>query len=139
MSCYVINVGPVCVQPDGDGFHSQEKVYKDLGEEMLQHSFDGYNVCIFAYGQTGAGKSYTMMGKGHDNDQAGIIPRLCQDLFQRISHDDNPDAQYSVEVNIARRLERNPLKNIKKQINFFVIDNLVLALERYCWYVEQWS
>ena len=66
---------------------------------MLQHSFDGYNVCIFAYGQTGAGKSYTMMGKGHDTDQSGIIPRLCQDLFQRISLDDNPDAQYSVEVN----------------------------------------
>jgi kinesin family protein 1 len=31
-------------------------VYADIGEEMLQHSFDGYNVCIFAYGQTGAGK-----------------------------------------------------------------------------------
>ena len=72
---------------------------------MLQHSFDGYNVCIFAYGQTGAGKSYTMMGKGHDNDQSGIIPRLCQDLFQRISHDDNPDAQYSVEVKYRKYCE----------------------------------
>ena len=41
-----------------------------------------------------------MMGKGHDTDQSGIIPRLCQDLFQRISLDDNPDAQYSVEVKI---------------------------------------
>lgn len=30
---------------------------------VLQHAFEGYNVCIFAYGQTGAGKSYTMMGK----------------------------------------------------------------------------
>merc|ERR1712062_605561 len=39
-----------------------------------------------------------MMGKGNDDDQAGIIPRLCQDLFQRISLDNNPDAQYSVEV-----------------------------------------
>ena len=29
------------IQPDGDGFHSQERVYTDLGEEMLQHSFDG--------------------------------------------------------------------------------------------------
>ena len=54
---------------------------------MLQHSFDGYNVCIFAYGQTGAGKSYTMMGKGHDDEQAGIIPRLCKDLFVRINQD----------------------------------------------------
>ena len=65
---------------------------------MLQHSFDGYNVCIFAYGQTGAGKSYTMMGKGHDDEQAGIIPRLCKDLFVRINQDNDSDSQYSVEV-----------------------------------------
>ena len=55
-------------------------------------------MCIFAYGQTGAGKSYTMMGKGHDGDQAGIIPRLCKDLFVRISDDKDEDSQYSVEV-----------------------------------------
>ncbi|ELK14401.1 Kinesin-like protein KIF1A [Pteropus alecto] len=41
---------------------------------MLQHAFEGYNVCIFAYGQTGAGKSYTMMGK-QEKDQQGIIPQ----------------------------------------------------------------
>lgn len=40
---------------------------------MLLHAFEGYNVCIFAYGQTGAGKSYTMMGK-QEKDQLGIIP-----------------------------------------------------------------
>lgn len=40
---------------------------------MLLHAFEGYNVCIFAYGQTGAGKSYTMMGK-QEKDQQGIIP-----------------------------------------------------------------
>lgn len=40
---------------------------------MLLHAFEGYNVCIFAYGQTGAGKSYTMMGK-QEKDQEGIIP-----------------------------------------------------------------
>lgn len=41
---------------------------------MLLHAFEGYNVCIFAYGQTGAGKSYTMMGKQDVKDQQGIIP-----------------------------------------------------------------
>ena len=60
-------------------------------------SFTGYNVCIFAYGQTGAGKSYTMMGKG-DKDHEGIIPRLCKDLFVKINEDANTDSQYSVEV-----------------------------------------
>uniref|UniRef100_A0A3B3C5T2 Kinesin motor domain-containing protein n=1 Tax=Oryzias melastigma TaxID=30732 RepID=A0A3B3C5T2_ORYME len=47
--------------------------YKDIGEEMLLHAFEGYNVCIFAYGQTGAGKSYTMMGKQDVKDQRSNI------------------------------------------------------------------
>jgi len=50
-------------------------VYNDIGKEMLLHAFEGYNVCIFAYGQTGAGKSYTMMGK-QEESQAGIIPQV---------------------------------------------------------------
>jgi hypothetical protein len=37
-------------------------VYQDLGTEVLQAAFDGYNACLFAYGQTGTGKTYTMMG-----------------------------------------------------------------------------
>ncbi|XP_044758313.1 kinesin-like protein unc-104 isoform X2 [Coccinella septempunctata] len=78
-------------------FSSQLVVYKDIGEEMLQHSFDGYNVCIFAYGQTGAGKSYTMMGK-QEEGQEGIIPQICKDLFHRIRSNTNPDIKYSVEV-----------------------------------------
>eukprot|EP00095_Tigriopus_kingsejongensis_P003044 maker-scaffold971_size75022-snap-gene-0.8 protein:Tk03044 transcript:maker-scaffold971_size75022-snap-gene-0.8-mRNA-1 annotation:"kinesin 3b isoform x14" len=82
--------------PSAHGFHGQQKVYSDLGEEMLEHAFEGYNVCIFAYGQTGAGKSYTMMGKQEDDE--GIIPRLCKDLFNKISGDICKDTKYSVEV-----------------------------------------
>ncbi|XP_060522820.1 kinesin-like protein unc-104 isoform X1 [Cylas formicarius] len=78
-------------------FSSQVVVYKDIGEEMLQHSFDGYNVCIFAYGQTGAGKSYTMMGK-QEEGQEGIIPQICKELFRKIRHNTNLDVKYSVEV-----------------------------------------
>ncbi|XP_030368958.1 kinesin-like protein unc-104 isoform X2 [Scaptodrosophila lebanonensis] len=84
--------------PHDADFSTQAMVYKDIGEEMLQHSFDGYNVCIFAYGQTGAGKSYTMMGKQEDHDQQGIIPMICKDLFGRIHQTETDDLKYSVEV-----------------------------------------
>lgn len=78
-------------------FSTQSMVYADIGEEMLQHSFDGYNVCIFAYGQTGAGKSYTMMGK-QEESQEGVIPMICKDLFRRIQETEGVDLKYSVEV-----------------------------------------
>ncbi|XP_062889419.1 kinesin-like protein KIF1B isoform X4 [Mobula hypostoma] len=78
-------------------FASQSQVYNDIGKEMLQHSFEGYNVCIFAYGQTGAGKSYTMMGK-QDKDHQGIIPQLCEELFEKINDNSKSDMSYSVEV-----------------------------------------
>ncbi|XP_045024716.1 kinesin-like protein unc-104 isoform X3 [Daphnia magna] len=83
--------------PQDSNFAPQINVYKDIGEEMLDHAFEGYNVCIFAYGQTGAGKSFTMMGK-QEEGQEGIIPQLCMDLFGRINSDTNEDIQYSVEV-----------------------------------------
>uniref|UniRef100_A0A8C6NVM1 plus-end-directed kinesin ATPase n=1 Tax=Nothobranchius furzeri TaxID=105023 RepID=A0A8C6NVM1_NOTFU len=84
--------------PEDINYASQMQVYKDIGEEMLLHAFEGYNVCIFAYGQTGAGKSYTMMGR-QEQDQQGIIPLLCEDLFTKINGSNNDNnMSYSVEV-----------------------------------------
>nr|XP_033484690.1 kinesin-like protein KIF1B isoform X10 [Epinephelus lanceolatus] len=84
--------------PEDPSFASQNLVYNDIGKEMLAHAFEGYNVCIFAYGQTGAGKSYTMMGK-QEEGQEGIIPMLCEDLFEKINEDSNKEElSYSVEV-----------------------------------------
>ncbi|KAM6982678.1 kinesin-like protein KIF1B isoform 14-T14 [Tautogolabrus adspersus] len=84
--------------PEDPSFASQNLVYNDIGKEMLQHAFEGYNVCIFAYGQTGAGKSYTMMGR-QEEGQEGIIPMLCEDLFEKINEEGNKEElSYSVEV-----------------------------------------
>ena len=78
-------------------YANQEEVYNTLGEEFLDHNFEGYHTCIFAYGQTGSGKSYTMMGAP---DNPGLIPRTCEDLFQRIeaAHEETPNISYNVRV-----------------------------------------
>ncbi len=73
----------------------QEDIYNALGEEFLDHNFEGYHTCIFAYGQTGSGKSYTMMGTP---TQPGLIPRTCEDLFQRIESSVSPHISYTVRV-----------------------------------------
>ncbi|CAM9243108.1 unnamed protein product [Lampetra fluviatilis] len=59
----------------------QQEVYVAVGLPLLICALQGYNACLFAYGQTGAGKSYTMMGS---DEAPGVIPRFCEDLFRRI-------------------------------------------------------
>ncbi|XP_026179649.1 kinesin-like protein KIF16B isoform X3 [Mastacembelus armatus] len=77
-------------------FISQEEIFKDLGSDVLKAAFEGYNACIFAYGQTGSGKSYTMMGTPGD---AGLIPRICEGLFSRVSEATRRDeASFRTEV-----------------------------------------
>ncbi|NXT99086.1 KIF14 protein, partial [Buphagus erythrorhynchus] len=76
-------------------FASQAMVYKTLALPLLERAFEGYNACLFAYGQTGSGKSYTMMG--FDEDQ-GIIPRLCEDLFNQIAQMDKEQVLYHLEM-----------------------------------------
>lgn len=78
-------------------YATQEDVYNSLGEEFLDHNFEGYHTCIFAYGQTGSGKSYTMMGTP---DHPGLIPRTCQDLYERIeaAQNETPNISYGVRV-----------------------------------------
>jgi kinesin family protein 18/19 len=45
---------------------------------LIDGVLEGYNATIFAYGATGAGKTYTMTG---NSEQTGIIPRTLNDLF----------------------------------------------------------
>ncbi|XP_071054782.1 kinesin-like protein KIF13A isoform X3 [Onthophagus taurus] len=83
------------VDPHREDYASQEVVFECLGRDILDNAFQGYNACIFAYGQTGSGKSYTMMGS---QDKNGIIPRLCDSLFELISQKQNSELTYKVEV-----------------------------------------
>ncbi|XP_070562203.1 kinesin-like protein KIF1A isoform X4 [Ptychodera flava] len=114
--------------PQDQNFASQRQVYKDIGVEMLEHAFEGYNVCIFAYGQTGAGKSYTMMGK-QEPDQQGIMPQLCEELFKRIGKSVCEDMLFSVEVSYMEiYCERvRDLLNPKNQKNLRVREHPLLG------------
>lgn len=76
-------------------FASQEQVFAELGRPVIDSSFEGYNGCIFAYGQTGSGKSYTMMGS---NNNKGLIPRLCDGIFERIQQLQSDTVHFKVEV-----------------------------------------
>ncbi|XP_073784314.1 kinesin-like protein KIF28P isoform X3 [Danio rerio] len=59
----------------------QASVFLDLGQGILDNALQGYNATLLAYGQTGSGKSYSMVGYGPNK---GLIPTLCQRLFQSI-------------------------------------------------------
>lgn len=49
----------------------------------------GYNGTIFAYGQTGTGKTHTMTGVEGDPEHKGIMPRSFEDIFENIKSDSN--------------------------------------------------
>lgn len=68
------------------GFCSQKTVWNDIGVKVLESAYKGYNVSLFAYGQTGAGKSYSMMGYPATplNDGSGIIPVACDEIFKKV-------------------------------------------------------
>ncbi|KAJ2656445.1 hypothetical protein IW148_005619 [Coemansia sp. RSA 1199] len=80
-------------------YASQETVFNDIGQAVLGHALSGYHCCVFAYGQTGSGKSYTMMG-GSGRD-AGLIPRISQQLFARIDSECQQDKRLSFRVEVS--------------------------------------
>eukprot|EP00760_Papus_ankaliazontas_P016995 PhM_4_TR16993/c0_g1_i1/m.97409/K17914/KIF13; kinesin family member 13 len=75
-------------RPDG-AWVDQVDVYQTIGRETVENAYNGYNGCLFAYGQTSSGKTYSMMGP---QDNPGLIPRICEDIFSRV------DAGTKVEV-----------------------------------------
>jgi kinesin family protein 3/17 len=61
---------------------------------------DGYNSTIFAYGQTGTGKTYTMEGFIYDylSPSKGLIPRAIEDIFKYIENNSNSDTTFIIRV-----------------------------------------
>lgn len=84
-----------------DGNSTQQDVYVLSGaQNAVQNDiFKGFNCTILAYGQTGAGKTFTMgtaSGCQHVQESDGVIPRACADLFRMI--DQRCDGNAQVEL-----------------------------------------
>ncbi|XP_004296149.1 PREDICTED: uncharacterized protein LOC101301282 [Fragaria vesca subsp. vesca] len=58
---------------------SQDEVFSEV-EPVIKSALDGYNACIFAYGQTGTGKTFTMEGIP---ESPGVVPRAIEALFKQ--------------------------------------------------------
>lgn len=65
------------------GFSStQTDIYNHTVQPLVQSVMDGFNGCIFAYGQTGTGKTFTMQGSASN---PGIIPRTFEQIWEHIN------------------------------------------------------
>ena len=78
---------------DSDKYDSQRDVFNDLGQGVLDNAFNGFNCSLFAYGQTGAGKSFSMIGYGKNK---GIVPITCDELYKKIDSDNGGETKYEV-------------------------------------------
>nr|XP_042716431.1 kinesin-like protein KIF9 isoform X6 [Chrysemys picta bellii] len=63
---------------------SQDSVYDAVARDLVSQALDGYNGTIMCYGQTGAGKTYTMTGATENYKHRGIIPRAIQQVFRAV-------------------------------------------------------
>uniref|UniRef100_D8PT11 Kinesin n=1 Tax=Schizophyllum commune (strain H4-8 / FGSC 9210) TaxID=578458 RepID=D8PT11_SCHCM len=89
----------------------QALVYHEVVAPMLDEVLQGYNCTLFAYGQTGTGKTHTMQGDltptpmGNPSSNAGMIPRA---LFRLFHHLQTSGADYSVKVSFIELYNEEP-------------------------------
>ncbi|XP_016316011.1 kinesin-like protein KIF11 [Sinocyclocheilus anshuiensis] len=83
----------------------QIDVYRSVVCPILDEVIMGYNCTVFAYGQTGTGKTFTMEGERSPNEEftweedplAGIIPRTLHQIFEKLT---NNGTEFSVKVSL---------------------------------------
>jgi kinesin family protein 11 len=76
-------------------YSTQKEVFNEAVAPIVDEVLQGYNCTVFAYGQTGTGKTYTMEGDIGCPENAGVIPRSVRTIFEKL---DNIGADYTVRV-----------------------------------------
>ncbi|XP_004607423.2 kinesin-like protein KIF11 [Sorex araneus] len=108
----------------------QIDVYRSVVCPILDEVIMGYNCTIFAYGQTGTGKTFTMEGERSPNGEytweedplAGIIPRTLHQIFEKLS---NNGTEFSVKVSLLEIYNEelfdllNPSSDVSERLQMF--------------------
>ena len=87
----------------------QAQIFGEVAE-LVQSALDGYHVCLFSYGQTGAGKTYTMQG-APDAAGAGIIPRAVELILGRVEALQQQEWEYKLEASFIE-VYNNTLRDL---------------------------
>uniref|UniRef100_A0A915JI18 Kinesin-like protein n=1 Tax=Romanomermis culicivorax TaxID=13658 RepID=A0A915JI18_ROMCU len=74
---------------------AQKEVYGNTTHQLVESILQGYNATVFAYGATGAGKTFTMVGT---EKNPGIMVRALDDLFSMIQTFNKSELRYSVKM-----------------------------------------
>ena len=111
-----------------DGVYDQKSVQVNIFNEaalpIIDNVLIGYNGTIFAYGQTGTGKTYTIEGVNKE-DEKGIMPRAFETVFSSIESDDHQNRQYLVRASyleiykeeVRDLLSKNPKNKLELKEN----------------------
>ena len=71
---------------------TQEEVYENTTANLIKQVVEGYSATIMAYGATGSGKTYTMVGKG---EKIGLMIRAIRDLFNFVKQENK---EYNIKI-----------------------------------------
>uniref|UniRef100_A0A663DZF0 Kinesin family member 11 n=1 Tax=Aquila chrysaetos chrysaetos TaxID=223781 RepID=A0A663DZF0_AQUCH len=108
----------------------QIDVYRSVVCPILDEVIMGYNCTVFAYGQTGTGKTFTMEGERSPNEEytweedplAGIIPRTLHQIFEKLSEN---GTEFSVKVSLLEIYNEelfdllNPTPDVGEKLQMF--------------------
>ncbi|SCU64537.1 kinesin, putative [Trypanosoma equiperdum] len=96
------------------GDTTQNEIMDRVGRPILQNVLEGFNGTILCYGQSGSGKTHTMLGPAGglperlaDPDEAGILPRMLQELFARL---ENKGLHQTSSATTATEQERSQMR-----------------------------
>ena len=106
---------------------TQGDVFEELNS-LMSSVVDGYNVCIFAYGPTGTGKTYTIMG-GDRFENRGLAPRAIETIFNIIETNTKFGVTATCSVNIQELYNDNIINLLEGGSDTITVETVFKAFD----------